>query len=57
MNMTVFSVRVEYITRGEGLHDHLLAKDNLQAEVLELMEEGEVPDGQGRDSDGPGEVQ
>ena len=47
MDTTVVSVRAEELTRGVGLHDHLLSEDNLDQKVLELMEEGKVPEGHG----------
>ena len=44
-NTTVFRVMAEDITRGEGPNNQLLAADDLGEEVLELMEEGKVPEG------------
>ena len=49
MDTTVFSVAAEDLTRGIGLHNHLLEEDYLKHEVLELMEEDKVPEGHGQD--------
>lgn len=42
MDTTTFTVVAEEITRGDGLHDQILAPDDLGGETAELMEEGEV---------------
>ena len=45
---TLFSLRAKDLTRGKGAHNYLLAEDNLAKEVVELMEEGEVNQGEDR---------